>query len=180
MDKANTPDEIVDVIDENDNVVGTSTKKEVNSNPHLIHREITVLIFNEQNKVLIQQRSKYKKNNPLMWTISVAGHVPSGKSYEEAAHMELKEELGFDTKLVNYEKEIFREENETQMVTSFIGKFPKGDNVTINKDEIEVYRFVTQEELEEINEIEEFEQGSLGDFRRFFKGELDNYVKKLN
>ena len=37
MDKTNTPDEIVDVVDENDEVVGQSTKDEVNSNPKSIH-----------------------------------------------------------------------------------------------------------------------------------------------
>ena len=40
MDKANTPDEVVDIVNENDEVIGTSTKGEVNSNPALTHRKI--------------------------------------------------------------------------------------------------------------------------------------------
>ncbi len=177
MDKANTPDEVVDIVDENDNVVGTSTKGLVNSNPKLWHREIGVLIFDSQNKVLIQQRSKKKKNNPLQWTMSVAGHVPSGKTYEEAAHMELTEELGFDTELIAYEKLISREPMETQVVTSFIGRFPKNASVKINTDEVEDYKFVTEKELEKMNETEMVNQPSLKDFRKYFRGGFAKFVK---
>lgn len=178
-DKTNTPDEIVDVVDKNDNVIGKSTKGEVNSNPSLLHREIAILIFDGEGRVLIQQRSKNKKNNPLMWTLSVAGHVPSSMTYEEAAQMELTEELGFNTKLVVYEKMIFREPSETQIVTSFLGKFPKNAVIKINKDEIESYRFVTSTQLENLNKTEKVEKGSFLDFRKFFSGDLDKYKSDL-
>ena len=178
-DKTNTPDEIVDIVDENDNVVGKSTKGEVNSNPSLIHREIGIIIFDDHKRVLTQQRSRKKKNNPLIWTISVAGHVPSGMTYDEAAHMELKEELGFDTKLVVYEKELFREKNETQMVTSFLGKFPDGVKIFFNQDEVEECRFADLPELEELNKKDGVEEVSLNDFKKFFRGDFDELVKEL-
>lgn len=177
MDKANTPEEIVDVVDENDNVIGKSTKMEVNSNSKLIHREISILICTRDRKVLTQQRSKNKKNMPLVWIISVAGHVPSGMSYEEAAHMELKEELGFDTDLVAYDKDTYREKNETQMITSFIGVFTEGSEVKINRDEIEDYKFVNENELNEMLKTEKFEDDSLTDFRKFFNGEFDQIIQ---
>lgn len=179
IDKANTPDEIVDIVDENDNVIGKSTKGEVNSNPKLIHREIAVLIFDEQNRVLLQQRSRSKKNDPLVWIISVAGHVPSGMTYEEAAHMELKEELGFDTKLIPYEKAKYQNESETQLITSFLGEFPKEAKVNFNKDEIENCKFLDSNELEELNNTEKIEPDSLNDFREFFKGNYDKYKQML-
>lgn len=180
MDKANTPDEIVDVIDENDNVIGKSTKKEVNSNPSLIHREIAVLIFDNNGRVLTQQRSKNKKNDPLVWTISAVGHVPSGMTYEEAAHMELMEELGFDTKLIPYEKKMFHYETETQIATSFLGLFPENAKVMISKEEIEAYKFVDINELEELNRTEKVESDSLSDFRKFFSGDFDKFKSKAN
>lgn len=179
IDKTNTPDEIVDVVDENDNVIGKSTKGEVNSNPSLCHREIAVLIFDEQNKVLIQQRSRLKKNNPLVWIISVAGHVPSGMTYEEAAHMELTEELGFDTELIAYDKAKYQNESETQLITSFLGKFPKEAKVKFNKDEVENYKFVDKDELEELNRTQKIEPDSLNDFRRFFDREYDKFKAQL-
>lgn len=178
-DKVNSPDEVVDVIDENDVVIGKSTRAEVNSNPNLLHRQIAILIFDENGKVLTQQRSRNKKNDPLVWIISVAGHVPSGMGYEEAAHMELREELGFDTDLTPYEKRTFKTPNETLIATSFLGKFHKNAKVVFNKYEIETYRFVNLEELEELNKNEQVEKDSLDDFRKFFRGEYDKFKKLL-
>lgn len=178
MDKANTPDEVVDVVDENDNVIGTSTKGEVNSNPSLWHREICVIIYDNQGRVLVQQRSKNKKHNPLVWTLSVAGHVPSGETYERAAHRELKEELGIGTELNVYEKQAFHLPTETQIITSYLGKFPQGETITINKNEVETYRFVSEGELEELNLKDKVEDISLADLRKFFKGEFKKFVKK--
>ena len=108
QDKANTPDEIVDVVNELDIVVGQATKREVNGNPALIHREVGVLIYDENNRVLTQLRSRNKKFNPLIWSISVAGHVPSGMTTEAAAYMEMKEELGIYTPLRYIEKNLLR------------------------------------------------------------------------
>lgn len=179
-DKANTPDEIVDIVDENDNIIGKATKGEVNSNPSLIHREIGIIIFDNKGRVLTQQRSKNKKNDPLAWTISVAGHVPSGMTYEEAAHMELMEELGFDTKLVVYEKETYHTTSETQIITSFMGQLPRDVEVKINTAEIESYRFINSSDLEDLNKTHRVESGSLVDFRKFFSGSFDEIKLKAS
>lgn len=173
IDKTNTPDEIVDVVNEQDEVVGKSTKGEVNSNPNVIHREIAVLIYNSKGKILIQQRSRKKKTNPSMWMISVAGHVKSGQNYEEAAHMELQEELGFDTQLKLYEKQLFRLPNETQFTCSYLGKMPEGVQIKIDPNETEAVVFVNESELSEMVENnEKMEEYSLSDFRKFFRGEV--------
>lgn len=174
-DKTNTPDEIVDVVNEKDEVIGQSTKGEVNSNPNVIHREVAVLIYNSEGKILIQQRSKNKRTNPLVWIISVAGHVKSGQSYEQAVHMELKEELGFDTELKLYEKQKFSYSNETQLTCSYLGKIPEDAQIKFDSNETEAVRFVNESELNEMIAMgEKVEEYSLSDFRKFFEGEFDN------
>lgn len=179
--KANTPDEIVDMVNEKDEVIGKSTKGEVNSNPNVIHREVAVLIYNNEGKILIQQRSKNKRTNPLMWIISVAGHVKSGQTYDEAAHMELKEELGFDTELKLYEKQLFRLSNETQFTCSYLGKVPEDAQIKFDSNETEAVRFVNESELDEMLKAgEEVEEYSLSDFRKFFGGEFDKLLFKRN
>lgn len=173
-DKTNTPDEIVDVVNGQDEIIGKSTKGEVNSNPSLIHREVAVLIYNNEGKILIQQRSRKKKTNPSMWMISVAGHVKSGKSYEEAAHMELQEELGFDTQLKLYERQLFRLPTETQFTCSYLGKLPEGVQIKFDPNETKAVRFVNEVELEGmIEKGEKIEEYSLLDIKKFFEGELD-------
>ena len=45
----------------------------------LWHRAIVVAIVNDENKILLQQRSMNKEKNAGWWDISVAGHLSSGK-----------------------------------------------------------------------------------------------------
>lgn len=179
VDKADSPEELVDIVDKNDIVVGQSTKGIVNSDPSLLHREITVLIIDKKGRVLVQQRSKFKKNMPLAWTLSVAGYVPSGMSYEEAAHKELVEELGFDTKIVAYNKDIYYQPMETQIVTSFVGVFPENTSILINKDEVESFRFISKDDLNIMQETEEFETDSLKDITRYFDGEYGAFISLI-
>ncbi|MBI5358780.1 NUDIX domain-containing protein [Candidatus Amesbacteria bacterium] len=168
-DKTNTPDEIVDVVNEQDEVIGQSTKGEVNSNPNLIHREVTVLIYDAQNRILIQQRSRNKKTNPTMWILSVAGHVKSGQTYEQAAHAELQEELGFDTDLKLYEKQKFSYENETQFTCSYLGKVPRDTKIEFDSNETEQIMFIDEKGLDKMIESgEKIEEYSLSEFRKFF------------
>ena len=65
MSTNNTPDneeEIVDVVNENDIVIGQMSKNEVHSGSKIYHREIGVLIYDTDGRVLLQQRS-FKKNS---------------------------------------------------------------------------------------------------------------------
>ncbi|MEK7164065.1 MAG: NUDIX domain-containing protein [Patescibacteria group bacterium] len=174
VDKSNTPDEIVDVVNEKDEVVGQSTKGVVNSDPSFVHREIGVLIYNSQGKILIQQRSAKKTMYPLWWIMSVAGHVKSGQTYEQTAHMELQEELGFDTNLVFYHKEKLSYPDETHFASGFLGKIPDGITIKVDPTEIEDVRFVSEHELEGmVKKGDKIDQYSLKDFRKFFGGEFD-------
>lgn len=45
-DKTNTPDEIVDWIDQYDQVISTIDKRTANNNPKYLHRGIAMLLYN--------------------------------------------------------------------------------------------------------------------------------------
>lgn len=55
--KAKTDEEILDLVDENDEVIGKVGKSEANSDLKLIHREIGVLIYDGRKRVLFNKRS---------------------------------------------------------------------------------------------------------------------------
>ena len=44
---------------------------------------------------------------PLYWSTSVGGHVQSGESYEDAAHREMREEIGIDGELIQVWKYVY-------------------------------------------------------------------------
>lgn len=90
---AQRPDEIFDVVDENDCVVGQATRAEVHRKK-LFHRAVHILVFDARGNVVLQKRSLAKDTCPGLFSTSCAGHVDSGETYAVAAIRELGEELG--------------------------------------------------------------------------------------
>lgn len=86
-------EELLDVVDENDNVLGVKTRGEIHAEG-LMHRAVHILVFNSSRELFIQKRSMRKDENPGQWDSSAAGHVDSGETYLQCAIRELKEELG--------------------------------------------------------------------------------------
>ena len=84
---------MVDVIDEDDNVIGVIDQN-LAHNAWLRHRTSNIVIVHPDNgNILLQQRAKHKGAYPEHWAI-YGGHVKAGQTYAEAAEDELKEELG--------------------------------------------------------------------------------------
>jgi len=75
MKTTDNQNEILDVVDENDNVIGQARRGEVHGNKYLIHRSVGVAVFNSRGELFLQQRSATKDTDPLCWTISCTGHV---------------------------------------------------------------------------------------------------------
>jgi 16S rRNA (adenine1518-N6/adenine1519-N6)-dimethyltransferase len=86
-------DEVFDVVDWENRVVGQATRGEVHAKG-LLHRAVHVLVFNRKGAVFLQRRSRLKDVHPGLWDTSAAGHLDAGEDYPEAAARELEEELG--------------------------------------------------------------------------------------
>ena len=86
-------DEIFDVVNDADEVVGQLARKEVHRQ-RLKHRAVHVFIFNSRGELFLQKRSLKKDNHPGVWDSSAAGHVDSGEDYDTCAMREVQEELG--------------------------------------------------------------------------------------
>ena len=99
MKSTDNSDELFDVVNDKDEVIGQATRGEVHKNKKLIHRSIGVAVFNSKGELFLQKRSATKDTDPLLWTISCSGHVRSGNDYDETAIRELKEELALEGEL---------------------------------------------------------------------------------
>lgn len=139
--------ELIDVIDENDNVIGQMTKKDIHEGKNILHREVAVIIYDSNNNILLQQRSFKKKYFPGKWTPTAIGHVISGQTPLEAAHMELKEEMGFDADLAFVEKRKYVTGDHISLGFLFKGEFPKGVMISPDRDEVEKANFFTFEDI---------------------------------
>ncbi|MFC0604991.1 NUDIX hydrolase [Winogradskyella pulchriflava] len=89
-------DEYLDIVDEKCRPTGeVALKSEVHKNGWL-HNTVHVWFYTNDGRILLQQRSHKKKICPLLWDVSVAGHVDAGESIEDAAVRETKEEIGLE------------------------------------------------------------------------------------
>ena len=114
------PDEIFDVVDEGDQVIGRATRTEVHQNPALIHRAVHILVFRPDGRLLLQRRSRDKDIDPGLWDTSVGGHVDAGEDYLTAARRELVEELGLEGLPLEPLYDLhYRSEVETEAIRSY-------------------------------------------------------------
>ena len=89
------PNEILDVVDAHDKVIGQVARGRVHEEA-LRHRAVHIFVFNSEGDLFVQKRSPNKDEFPNVWTSSCGGHVDSGEDYVDAARRELKEELSID------------------------------------------------------------------------------------
>lgn len=91
--------EVFDIVDRHDRVIGRATRQQCHADPSLIHRSVMILIFNDKDEILWQKRSQGKDLYPGQWGPSASGHVDAGEEYDRAAARELKEELGVELEM---------------------------------------------------------------------------------
>ena len=96
--------EWVDILDEARNPPGTTALKSEAHRKGLFHPTIHVWFYTSDQRLLLQQRGKSKKSFPLLWDVSVAGHVSAGESIIEAAIRETEEEIGLSINADDLEK----------------------------------------------------------------------------
>lgn len=89
------PEEIFDVVNERDEVIGRQTRREVHR-LGLLHRAVHVLVFNARGQVFLQKRSRTKDRQPGLWDSSTSGHLDAGETYDHCAVRELREEIGLE------------------------------------------------------------------------------------
>jgi len=158
--------EYLDIVDENDNVVGKDTKDNKFAK-ELISRNIACFVSNDKGQILIVKRSPNKKSFPNRYDLAACGNVKSGETYEEAAKREIKEELGVDCPIKALKKLFNRfEENGKKLryfTTIFQGKWNGG--VKLNEELTELKKMSIAEVEKKIKENGDlFTPGFINDF----------------
>lgn len=90
-------------VDERDNVIGPVERLKAHLSGGILHRGLTVVVVNDQNEVLLTQRSirrpdlEFPPAFPGFWDITLAGHPKFGQTdYVTQMANEVKEELGIE------------------------------------------------------------------------------------
>ena len=86
--------EYLEIFDEhNQSLQHTKLRRQVHEEGNW-HRTAQVYVLNQQNELLCNLRSPLKDVFPLLWDVSIGGHLEPGESYAACALRELTEELG--------------------------------------------------------------------------------------
>lgn len=99
-----TIDELLDLVDENDVIIGQYPRSIVYNKGLKYIRSIGGFIKNSKGQLWIPRRVKEKKLNAHALDLSVCGHVSAGESYEQAFYRELYEELNIKATAINVRK----------------------------------------------------------------------------
>lgn len=86
--------EYVVLVNDQNEVLGTANKETVHNSKTPLHRAFSLFLFNPKKELLLQQRSRYKKTWPLIWSNSCCGHPSPNETVEEAIVRRLEFELG--------------------------------------------------------------------------------------
>lgn len=141
--------EILVLVDEHDNVLGTDTRENCHLGEGKRHRAYVVFLFHD-GMLLLQQRSRLKTLWPGAWDVSFTSHVYPGETYDQAARRKGLQELGATFgplrevhSFVYFAPQGRYAENEfcKLLVADFDGK------VKPNLDEIMAVRWTTVDEL---------------------------------
>ncbi|MFJ9041291.1 NUDIX hydrolase [Streptomyces sp. NPDC102406] len=89
----NPAEEILDIVDEHDRVVGQAPRGAAYA-ANLRHRAVFVLARDARGHVFVHRRTATKLVFPGMYDMFVGGVVGAGESYAAAALREAEEELG--------------------------------------------------------------------------------------
>ncbi|MDE0023643.1 MAG: PLP-dependent transferase [Spirochaetaceae bacterium] len=145
---ARSDQELLDLVDADNTVIGTVDRSRVHGAPALRHRAVHVLVYDDRGHLLLQKRSAGKEIQPGKWDTSVGGHLESGESYPAAAVRETAEELGLAIDvdaLVPVHGFVWRSPMETEHVTSY--RIHCGGPFRPHPEEIDELRFWSAEQL---------------------------------
>jgi isopentenyldiphosphate isomerase len=95
-------DEIIDLVDDDDNVIGTKSRVQVyKDGDHNIH-VVNGFVVNLKGELWIPRRTADKSLFPLGLDVSIGGHIGAGETYEDALKREAAEELNIDLNVTPY------------------------------------------------------------------------------
>lgn len=132
----------------------------------ILHRAVSVFVFNSNKEWLIQRRAEQKYHSGLLWSNSACSHPMKGEETILSAQRRLREEMGLDLPLeplfsFQYKAEFDNGLIEHELDHVFLGY--TDENPIPNPDEVAEFRWVSTEKLE--SEIER----NPGQFTAWFK-----------
>ncbi len=144
-------EEMVVLVDEENSVLGYMGKLEAHKKG-LLHRAISVIIYNSKGEQLVQQRALSKYHWAGIWSNTCCSHPRKDESFTHAAERRLFEEIGIRTPLKEEFHFIYKAYDEISGLTEweydtvFTGVYD--GPFEFNHEEVAQVRWMAPEEIE--------------------------------
>ncbi len=149
--------ELIYILNENGTIKGLEDRKIVHQNG-ILHTGIVCWIINEENKVLIQKRSKTKDKSPNKWDVSFGGHCSKVDNIKdiwiENVLKEGKEELGLNLsidEIINLGKirYVSQENKNNELLKIFLIRKNKNQKFIFEDGEVSDIKWIDINDLKE-------------------------------
>ncbi|MEU2380213.1 NUDIX hydrolase [Streptomyces misionensis] len=162
----NPADEILDIVDEHDRVVGQLPRGEVYARG-LRHRCVFIQARDAAGRLFVHRRTATKLVFPSLYDPFVGGVVGAGESYDEAALREAEEELGVSgLPRPTYLFTFLYDDGAGRSWWSAVYEVRCELPVDPQKEEVQWYGFLTDEEVERRLDEWEWVPDGLAAYRR--------------
>ena len=150
----------------------TALKSEIHAKGYY-HNTAHIWFYSKKGEILLAQRAASKTIYPLLWDVSVAGHIDAGETIKQGAIREVKEEIGLTISEIDLEK--------TGVFECF-QSYPNG--ITDNEFH---HTFITELQVDfsslvfQIEEVEALKLVSISEFKDLLKNsETNNHFVASN
>jgi isopentenyldiphosphate isomerase len=151
-------EEEIETFDSNGNSIGKHTTRSQIHSKELWHQVAHVWIVNKKKEILLQKRSKDKKQYANVWHISAAGHIAYGEIPINSAARETAEEIGLNVNIrdliylgMEGVKQITPETGleDKELINTYLFRLNSAKSKFIlQNEEVKELRWITLDELE--------------------------------
>jgi len=145
-------EELLVLVDSNDKQIGLEEKLKCHLPEGKLHRAFTILLFNEEGKLLLTKRSQKKMLWPNDWDGTAASHPRESETYVRSAQRRLPEEIGLSCDLeylFKFEYHVLYKNigSENEICGTLIGIVNNNSKINFIEDEISEIKWISINEI---------------------------------
>ena len=151
-------EEYIDIVTREGKPTGKSAPKSEIHSKGLYHHTVHLWLYTKSGEVLLSQRSASKIICPLLWDVSVAGHIDAGELMHTAVIRETQEEIGLtlieqDLKKIGVFECFQSYDNgivDNEFHNTFISELKVDlDKLKLQEEEVEAVKLISFEEFKD-------------------------------
>ena len=162
------------LVDENDHVLGEIAKMKAHQES-LLHRAVSVFVFNTDGKMLLQKRAETKYHSPALWTNAACTHPQPGEENSAAAIRRLEEGMGISVreaeKIFDFKYKATLDQGLTEYEYDHVFMIVTDALPNLNPEEVMDYRYI------DVNTLKTDVQKNSHKYTAWFKIIIDRAIE---